>query len=540
MTVVWENKQSVENALNQLVETGEVSSLPLAFVDQAISQHASKTAFEDEYDCLSFDDVHHHSLAFAAYLQQKLGVQKGEHIALMVPNMVAFPVVCLGILRTGAVQVNVNPNYTSSELRHQLVDSGATTLVIFEGAYAKFADISDATNVKNVVVVSGQGFSEAASIECDNWPCLKDCLGEGQRLNFSEVDIRANDRIFLQYTGGTTGVSKGAVLTHGNLGANILQFHDHIFGSLTPGDAVFVTALPLYHIFALMVNFLSSFAIGARNILIRNPSDMDGFVQRLKEAKFSVITGVNTLYEGIMAHKDFSQVDLSQYCFAMGGGTPILETTAAKWRAATGHDIKVGYGLSETSPVVSMQSMDQLKFTTDVGIAMPHTEIITLDDNDQLTEGLQPGELCVRGPQVTQGYWQKDDQKSDYFTSDGFFRTGDIAIRHDDGRYEIVDRKKDMILVSGFNVYPNEIESAVAQHPDVVESICIGIQDDRTGEAIKVFVVPESNADVTADDIISHCKQRLTGYKVPKQIEFRNSLPKSAVGKLLRRELRPA
>ena len=544
--LMWSNKDSLRHALDASLRHASDEYLPLDFIDLAIARFSSHCAFQSGDKSVTYQQVDQYASAFAAFLQNVCGVAKNEAIAVMLPNSIAFPVACIGILRTGAFQVNVNPKYTPRELEYQINDSGATTLVIFEDVLQTYLEIAPKTRIKNIIIVPTSANDGPAKYTTDSQTPngktriydFQYTLDLGRTFNCNRPNISGDDIMFLQYTGGTTGVSKGAILTHRNLASNILQFHDHIAGTLQEGEEVIITALPLYHIFALTVNFLSSFVIGARNILISDPSDLSGLVKAIKHSGFSVITGVNTLFDALISHPEFKQTDFSKYRFAVGGGTAIRASTSDNWQAITGHPIRVGYGLSETSPLVSMQKVAPGPFRGDVGMPAAATSILIVDDKDEPAAEGEPGELCVRGPQVTEGYWKKPDANKEAFNGAGYFRTGDIAVSNSDGTIEIVDRKKDMILVSGFNVFPNEIEAIVACHPNVAENVCVGVPDDRTGEAVKVFVVPQDGSQVTSKDLKEFCRQRLTGYKVPKHIEFRDSLPKTAVGKLMRRELR--
>jgi long-chain acyl-CoA synthetase len=543
--MMWSDLERLHDVVQAIVDE-RPACLPLDMIDAALTRHASQIAFASKNGHISFSGIDAISASFAAFLQNVPEIRKGDAVAVMLPNSLAFPIACLGTLRTGAMQINVNPNYTPRELLHQLSDSGARTLVIIESALKTFRAIATQTQVRHVVVVPdadiyaghSSGQPSSSNVGGAQVMDLREALQRGNRLRWTRPRLGGDDIMFLQYTGGTTGLSKGAILTHSNLAANIAQFHMHVFGVLGEGREVFITALPLYHIFALTVNFLASIVIGAKNILITNPSDQAGLVETIRTSKFSVITGVNTLFDALTFHPAFRQCDLSNYRFAMGGGTAIRPSTSQRWEAITGHPIRVGYGLSETSPLVSMQKIEPGPFTPDVGAPVPFTDVIILNGDDEPAGPGEPGELCVRGPQVTRGYWNKPQENAAGFTPTGHLRTGDIAIAHGNGVLEIVDRKKDMILVSGFNVYPNEIEAIVAGHPRVAESVCVGVPDERTGEAVKVFVVPIAGATLTRDELEAFCQERLTGYKVPKQFEIRDAIPKTGVGKLLRRVLR--
>jgi long-chain acyl-CoA synthetase len=495
---------------------------------------------------LTYADTDRQSRAFAAFLQRKLGVVKGDRIAVMLPNIPAFPLATIGILRAGAAQVNVNPLYTPRELEHQLNDAGAETIVVFGGVSKTFAEIAGNTKVRNVIVVAlGDGTGTAGQIPSPPPdPRLADAIGfadalaRGADLEFKPVELRGDDLLFLQYTGGTTGLSKGAALSHRNLVANTEQFKAFFPDALRPGEEVVVTALPLYHIFALMVNFISYFSIGADNWLVPNPRDMDAFVDTLKKARPTIFTGVNTLFGGLLMHPKIGEVDFTGLRVAIGGGAAVLPTTSEKWRALTSKHILEGYGLSETSPVLTLNPPGSNAFSATVGLPLPSTDIKLLDDEDREVALGAAGEICAKGPQVMKGYWQKPDANAAAFTADGYFRTGDIGVFDEAGYLRIVDRKKDMIIVSGFNVYPNEVEAVAAACTGVAETACVGAPDDKTGEAVRLFVVKAPGAALGEADVIAHCRAQLTAYKVPKQVRFVDALPKSNVGKILRKDLR--
>jgi long-chain acyl-CoA synthetase len=522
----------------------DIYSSVVEMLEEAMLRFADKPAFRCFGQTLSYADVDRLSRDFAAYLQLRLEVKKGERIAVMLPNVPAFPIAMIGILRSGAAQVNVNPLYTPRELEHQLNDAGVETIVIFAGSTPTLAEIVAKTGVKTVITVA-PGDATAAALPCPsidprltNAIAFADALAEGSKLEFTPVPLDGDDLLFLQYTGGTTGLSKGAALSHRNLVANTEQFKAFLYDALPPGQAVVVTALPLYHIFALMVNFICTFSRGAENWLVTNPRDMDGFVEILKQARPSFFTGVNTLYGGLVAHPRIKEVDFSRLCHAIGGGASIIPVISARWKALTGRDIIEGYGLSETSPVLTLNPPDQEKFSATVGLPLPSTDIKLVDDEGREVPLGEAGEVCARGPQVMRGYWEKPEANASAFTADGYFRTGDIGVFDARGFLKLVDRKKDMILVSGFNVYPNEVEAIAAACPGVAECACVGIPDEKTGEAVRLFIVKAANATLTDEEIIAHCKRELASYKVPKQVRFLEALPKSTVGKILRKDLR--
>ena len=518
----------------------------VAMEEAAMKKYAERTAFVSFMNRLTYADVDRLSARFAAFLQGKLGVKKGDRVAIMAPNLLAFPVAMFGILRAGAVQVNVNPLYTARELEHQLNDAGAETIVIFSGSTPTLAAILANTKVKNVVVADvgdcGQTPlpSPPVSPELKDYVKLADALAQGESMQFTPVAIEPEDLIFLQYTGGTTGVSKGAALSHRNLAANMLQLQAFAPDLLRDGQEVVVTALPLYHIFALMVNLLSCFRAGATNVLVANPRDMDMFVKILKGSRFSIITGVNTLFAGLMLHPEFKDIDFSNVRAALGGGSAILKATSEKWKSFTGQHIREGYGMSETSPVITFNPTFVDGFTETVGVPFPSTDVSLRDDQGKEVPLGQPGELCVKGPQVMRGYWGRMNENDTVFWPDGYLKTGDIAVCTPEGYFRIVDRKKDMILVSGFNVFPNEVEAVVAHCAGVAECACIGVPDEKTGEAVKVFITRAPGAALTEQQVLEHCRNDLAAYKVPRHVEFRDALPKSVVGKILRRELRDA
>ncbi len=511
-------------------------------------------AYENMGATLSYDDVDRLSQDFASYLQNVLGLNKGDRVALMMPNLLQYPIAVFGVLRAGMVVVNVNPLYTPRELEHQLKDSGARVIVIVENVCATLQAVVDKVPLEAVITTQiGDLFGFPKSLLTNfmvkqvkklvpAWDIpgtipFRTALVRGKAQPYHRVTLTHEDIAFLQYTGGTTGLSKGAKLTHGNMVANLVQMDAWIGPVLTKGKDVIVTALPLYHIFALTVNCLMFLQAGGKNVLITNPRDMPGFIKTLAASKFTAFSGVNTLFNGLLHTPGFDQVDFKGLKFSMGGGAAVQQAVAEKWQKVTGVGLVEGYGLSETSPVVTVSPLDKPGWNGTIGVPVSSTWVSLRDDSNQPVPIGQPGELCVKGPQVMRGYWNKPEENAKAFTADGYFRTGDVAVMDDKGYFKIVDRKKDMILVSGFNVYPNEIEAVVALHPGVLESACIGVPDDKSGEAVKVFVVKKDPA-LTVEALREHCKQNLTGYKVPKLIEFRDALPKSPVGKILRRELR--
>jgi long-chain acyl-CoA synthetase len=474
----------------------------LEMLERAMTRFADKPAFRCFGQALTYADTDRLSRHFAGFLQRRLGVKKGDRVAVMLPNIPAFAIAMIGILRAGAVQVNVNPLYTARELEHQLNDAGAEVIVIFSGVSATLAEIIGKTRIRHVIsagLSDGTGIaiaSPAVDGRLTNSLAFTDALMQGADLALTPVTLCPDDLIFLQYTGGTTGVSKGAALSHGNLVANTEQFKAFVPDALRPGEEVIVTALPLYHIFALMVNFIGFFSIGAENWLVPNPRDFDGFCDILKTSRFTAFTGVNTLYGGMTMHP------------------------------------------RETSPILTLNPMTNPEFSATVGLPMPSTDIKLLDADDKPVRLGEAGEICAKGPQVMKGYWNKPEANAAAFTADGYFRTGDIGVFDERGFLKIVDRKKDMILVSGFNVYPNEVEAVAAACTGVAECACVGKPDARTGEAVRLFVAKAAGACLTEDDVIAHCRHELAAYKVPKEVRFLDALPKSNVGKILRKDLR--
>jgi long-chain acyl-CoA synthetase len=513
-------------------------------MERAMARYADRVAFHGFGNAITYAETDRLSRAFAAYLQHDLGVKKGDRIAVMVPNLLAFPIAMLGIIRAGAIQVNVNPLYTPRELEHQLNDAGVEVIVIFNGSTPTLASVMDRTRVRTVIAVAmGDGGAHAVPSPAVD-PALpqvvrfSDALVRGADLAFTPVELGSDDLIFLQYTGGTTGLSKGAALSHGNLVANTEQFKAFMHDALRPGLEVVVTALPLYHIFALMVNFITYFSVGATNWLVANPRDADQMIDTLKQSHLTVFVGVNTLYAGLVSHPRIQEVDFSQLRLSAGGGAAVIAATSARWKEITGNFIREGYGLSETSPVLSFNPAMVNEFSGTTGLPMPSTDIKLIDAEGREVALGQSGEICAKGPQVMRGYWNQPQANRAAFTPDGYFKTGDVGVFDEKGYLKIVDRMKDMIIVSGFNVYPNEIEAVVAAMPGVLECACIGVPDDKTGEAVSLFVVKDKGTVLTRDDVVAHCRKELTGYKIPKFVTFVEGLPKSTVGKILRRGLR--
>mgnify|MGYP005989634869 CR=1 FL=1 len=517
---------------------------------QTTSRYKQQTAYSNFGVELTFDQVDELSRDFAAYLQNELNIAKGQRVAVMCPNTLCFPIAMWGIIRVGAVQVNVNPLYTARELKHQLNDAQVDTIIIFSPSTKMLADIIDHTDVKNVITIDLDDLANKG-LPCDpvderlsQTISFTDALTQGKNSELSEPTQCQDDLLFLQYTGGTTGLSKGAMLSHGNLIANILQYQEFTKNKINYGKDIVITAIPMYHIFALMANTLSYFYFGAKNVLVTNPRDMASFVEIWKNTPATMFTGVNTLFNGLLHTPGFEKVDFSSLKLTIGGGAAVQKAVADKWLHITGVKLQEGYGLSETSPVLTLNfgNADQTKEVPGIGIPVPNTDISIRDDfGNEVAQG-ETGELCAKGPQVMSGYWNNTDATEACMTPDGYFKTGDIAMLDEDGFFHIVDRKKDMINVSGFNVYPNEIEAEIAHMPGILESACVGVNNDKTGEAVKLYVVTDKESqdftNITEEDVIEFCRKGLTAYKVPKEVVFIDEIPKSSVGKLLRRELR--
>ena len=523
-------------------------------LETSCAKFDKRPAYTNFGHTLSYGDVDRLSAAFGAFLQHQLGVSKGDRVAIMMPNLLQYPVVLFGILRSGLTAVNVNPLYTPRELEHQLNDSGATTIVILENFAHTLQKVIQRTSIKSVVVsrigdllpfpksvlvnlVTRHVKKLVPAWQLDEFTPLPKALARGARLDLSPVELNHEDIAFLQYTGGTTGVAKGAVLSHGNMVANLLQASAWLSISIQEGQEKVVTALPLYHIFSLTANCLTFMKYGGENLLITNPRDMPGFVKELSRNRFTVITGVNTLFNGLLHTPGFDQLDFSALKFSLGGGMAVQQAVAERWKKVTGNPLAEAYGLTETSPAVCINPLDLDDYNGSIGLPVPSTEISFRDDDDKPLPLGEVGELCVRGPQVMRGYWNRPEETAKVINPEGWLRTGDMGYMRDDGYCFIVDRKKDMILVSGFNVYPNEVEDVAARHPGVLEVAAIGVADDKSGEAV-LLVVVRKDPELTQAQLIEHCRKELTGYKIPRRVEFRDELPKTNVGKILRRALR--
>ncbi|MFN7096724.1 MAG: AMP-binding protein [Gammaproteobacteria bacterium] len=522
--------------------------------DKVCRKYSEKPAYANMGTMMTFSEMDQAASHFAAFLQQKLHCKKGERIAIMMPNLLQYPVAIFGAFIAGMTVVNVNPLYTAYELEHQLQDSGATVVVVLANFAHVLQDAIKNTQIKHVIVTEiGDMFSVVKrsivnlvvkyvkkmvpAWEISGAISFVQAMQWGRKKNADPVLLTGQDIAFLQYTGGTTGVAKGAALTHRNMIANVEQASAWIHPFLVAGEGIIITALPLYHIFSLTANCLVFLKNGSLNVLITNPRDIKGFIKEMGHYQFTAITGVNTLFNALLHSPDFAKLDFSHFVLALGGGMAVQRAVAERWIEVTGKPLLEAYGLTETSPAVTINPLNMTTFNGSIGLPVPSTEVSIRDDaGNELPLG-DVGELCVRGPQVMQGYWNRPDETQKVMMADGFLRTGDIACIDSNGYVYLKERKKDMILVSGFNVYPNEIEDVIAKLPGVLEVAVVGVPNEHSGETVKAFVVKKDPA-LQADDVIHFCREYLTGYKIPKIVEFRAELPKSNVGKILRRELR--
>ncbi|MEN4891209.1 MAG: long-chain-fatty-acid--CoA ligase FadD [Erwinia billingiae] len=550
MNKVWLNRYPADVPAE--ITADRYTSL-IDLFEHAVKRYADQPAFINMGQAMTYRKLEERSRAFAAYLQQGLGLKKGDRVALMMPNLLQYPIALFGILRAGMIVVNVNPLYTPRELEHQLNDSGASAIVIVSNFAHTLEKVVAKTQVKHVILTRlGDQLAPAKGTlvnfvvkyikrmvpkyHLPDAISFRSALHEGYRMQYVRPDIINDDLAFLQYTGGTTGVAKGAMLTHRNMQANLEQTKATYGSLLKEGKETVVTALPLYHIFALTVNCMLFIDLGGANLLITNPRDIPGLVKELSKVRFTAITGVNTLFNALLNDEDFQKLDFSSLSLSAGGGMSVQKAVAERWEKLTGHYLLEGYGLTECSPLVSVNPYDIRYHSGSIGLPVPSTDIMLVDDEgNEVAEG-EPGELCIKGPQVMLGYWQRPDA-TDEVLKNGWLRSGDIVTVDQEGFIRIVDRKKDMILVSGFNVYPNEIEDVLMLHPKVREAAAIGVPNDVAGETVKICVV-KKDPSLTKEELIAHCKKNLTGYKVPKIVEFRDELPKTNVGKILRRELR--
>ena len=524
------------------------------FFSASVSKFRSRTAYISMGRTMSFDELDRSSANFASYLQNVIGLPRGARVAVMMPNLLQYPIALFGALRAGYVVVNCNPLYSPHELSHQLADSGAEAIVVLENFAHVLQQALGRTHIKHIVVASVGDQLGALRGRLVNlilrkvrhavpaWSLpsavrFNDALAMGARRSLQTPDVEPNDPAFLQYTGGTTGIPKGAVLTHRNMIGNLMQVQAWLGENLTPGKEAFVAALPLYHVFALQANCFTPLMIGASNLLIANPRDLPAFAKELRANRFTILIGVNTLFNGMLNHPAFEGVDFSQMKWALAGGMALQRSVAERWKQRTGKPLIEAFGLTETSPAATINRLDIATYTGSIGLPLPSTEI-ALRDGEGRDVGIGGvGELCIRGPQVMARYWGRPDETAAVIGPDGFLRTGDIARIDETGHVFLVDRKKDMIIVSGFNVYPNEVEDVVMLHAGVSEVGAIGVPDVRSGEAVKI-VVARKDPDLTAEALIAHCRKYLTGYKIPKHIEFRDTLPRSPIGKILRRALK--
>ena len=535
------------------IDLEEFAAIPDVF-EGALAQYAGNTAFSNLGKSLTYAELDRLSRDFAGYLLGELQLKKGDRVAIMMPNCLQYPVAVLGVLRAGLTVVNTNPMYTARELKHQMADSGATVLLVMDNfGHVAQEVLAQLPGVRAITTGLGDmlGFPKGLLVnfvlkhvkkmvpdyDIPGAVRFRDTLTLGRMHALPEIAIAPGDLAFLQYTGGTTGVSKGAMLTHRNLIANMQQAAAWVGSNATMGKELIVTALPLYHIFALTANCLVFMKFGAHNHLITNPRDMPGFVKELKSIPFTAITGVNTLFNGLLNTPGFDQVDFSKLHLTLGGGMAVQRAVADKWKQVTGCTLAEAYGLTETSPAVCINPLDLREYNGSIGLPVPSTDVCIKDEEGRLLPPGEVGELCVKGPQVMKGYWQRPEETAKVMDANGWLHTGDMARMDGNGYFYIVDRKKDMILVSGFNVYPNEVEDVIAMMPGVLEVAAIGVPDEKSGEAVKVFVVKKDPA-LTADAIKHFCRENLTGYKQPRYVEFRDELPKSNVGKILRKELR--
>ena len=534
------------------IDVNEYESVVSVF-EESVAQNAARKSFTCMGKSISFSALDTLSATFGAYLQG-IGCKKGTRVAVMMPNILQYPICVFGILRAGCTVVNVNPLYTARELEHQLKDSGAEVIVIVENFAHVLEEVIGRTQVRQAIVTSIGEMLGVKGLLVDyvirhrkkmvpDWSipgsiALSKALAEGRKRKLEKVPLTHDDIAFLQYTGGTTGVAKGAMLLHRNMVANMLQARAWVRPFLDPKQPeVIITPLPLYHIFSLTANCLVFMTLGAENILITNPRDIPGFVKAMRKHRFTAMTGVNTLFNALVNDPNFAKLDFSSLRLTLGGGMAVQQAVAEKWKKVTGTPLIEAYGLTETSPAATINPLDLPEYNGSIGLPIPSTEVTLRNDDGKDVPLGDPGEICIRGPQVMAGYWQHPDETAKVLDKDGWFATGDIGVMDEKGFVRIVDRKKDMILVSGFNVYPNEIEGVAAMHPGVLECAAVGVPDKKSGEAVRLYVVKKDPA-LTADSVLKHCREHLTGYKVPREVEFRTELPKTNVGKILRRELR--
>ncbi len=551
MTKIWH--KSYDAGVPTEINTNQYNSL-MDVIETSLKKFRDRPAYHCMGTTISYAELDNLSLKFASYLLNELKLEKGDRVALMMPNILQYPVALYGILRAGLTVVNVNPLYTARELEHQMKDSGAKAIVIFANSANILEKILSKTELKHVMVTEIGDMLKFPKNYIVNFvirhvkkmiPAFSlpsatsfvDCVAKGNASSYRRPDIKLEDIAFLQYTGGTTGVAKGAMLTHRNIVSNIFQAGGWIRNFVTEGKEIMITPLPLYHIFSLTANCLFYGYIGGLNVLITNPRDMPGFVKELSKWKFTAITGVNTLFNGLLNNPEFKNLDFSSLKLTLGGGMAVQKVVAERWKQVTGVPLIEAYGLTETSPAACINPMTLKDYNGFIGLPIPSTEVEIKDDNSKTIPLGEIGEICIRGPQVMAGYWKRQEETDKVMTPDGFFKTGDLGFMTEEGFVKIVDRKKDMILVSGFNVYPNELEDVICSHEKVLEAAAIGIPDEKSGEVVKIFVVKKDDT-LTQDELMKFCREHLTSYKVPKSIEFRKELPKTNVGKILRKDLR--
>ena len=551
MEKIW--LQSYQKGVRAEVDVRAYSSI-IDVLHTSVKKFAHQPSFSNFGVTLTYSETAAYVNQLTSYLQKILKLQKGERVAIMMPNVLQYPIAVFGILQAGGVVVNVNPLYTPRELAHQLKDSGATAIVVLENFAHTLEKALSQTAIKQVIVatmgdmlgwIKGTAFNFmlrkvkklVKPFNIPNAISFREALSQGKKQRFTPVPLALEDLALLQYTGGTTGIAKGAMLTHGNIVANMQQAGEWIKANLVEGKEEVVTPLPLYHIFSLTVNIMIFAKVGSKNILITNPRDIGGLIKVLKKNCVTVLSGVNTLFNALIHHPDFAKIDFSRLKLVLGGGMATQKSVAQQWKAITGVPIIDAYGLTEASPGVCANPLNNSEYTGTAGLPVSNTDIEIRDENGKVLGINRVGELWVKGPQVMKGYWNMPEETAKVLDDRGFVATGDMAEIDAKGYIRLVDRKKDMILVSGFNVYPNEIEDVVASMPGVLETACVGVPNEKSGEAIKLFVVKRDPA-LTREDIISYCRKYLTGYKVPKDIEFRDELPKSTVGKILRKDLK--
>jgi len=537
----------------QQIDADEFPSI-VAVLQSSLEKYRDRLAFTNMGRSLTYEEVDRYSKQFAAYLLGELKLKKGDRVAIMMPNCLQYPIATFGILRAGLTVVNTNPMYTPRELKHQLVDSGASAILVLDNFGKTVQEVVADTEVKQVITTGLGDLLPFPKGQIVNFVLkyvkkmvpeydipgairFKNALTLGQMHTLPQVDIGPEDIAFLQYTGGTTGVAKGAMLTHRNLVANMQQAAGWVSNVTRDAQELIVTALPLYHIFALTANGLVFMKIGAHNYLITNPRDMPGFVKELSKIPFTAITGVNTLFNGLLNTPGFDKIDFSHLRLTLGGGMAVQRAVAERWKQVTGCTLVEAYGLTETSPAACMNPMDIAEYNGAIGLPIPSTDACLKDEDGKILPMGEVGELCIKGPQVMRGYWQRPEETAKVIDADGWLHTGDMAKMDEKGFFYIVDRKKDMILVSGFNVYPNEVEDVIAMMPGVLEVAAVGVPDEKSGEAVKVVIV-KKDPNLTAEQVKAHARENLTGYKQPRLVEFRTELPKTNVGKILRRELR--